>query len=99
MGENAVVLDDVADPQPHRILRAQAGEVAAVEHHATGLLGQQTGNGAEQSAFARAVRPQDGDQFAPADRDIDTVQHAQFAVAGRQPGHEKQWLNSRDRHR
>jgi hypothetical protein len=97
LGEHAMPLDHVREPGFCRFARAGAGKVAAVEVH-TARPRQETRDRAQQRGLAGPVRPEQRHHLTRADREVDAAQHADLAVAGREPGDAQQRVSRRGRH-
>jgi len=93
-----VALDHVREPGAHRCARAGIAHVSPAERHRAGGRRQQAGDGAQQRRLARAVGAEECDDLGTTDTEIDTVQHADLAVAGIQAGDVEQGISRRGRH-
>ncbi len=98
LGEDTVPLDDMGEPGLRDVARAPAGEVVAGEDDRSGFPAQEPGDGAQQGRLAGPVRPEQRDDLAGADAEINAVQHVDLAIAGFQPAHCEQRFSRQDRH-
>jgi hypothetical protein len=92
-----MALDDMHQPGIHRLARPRLAHVLATEGDGAGAR-QQAGDGLQERALAGAIGTQQGHDLTGADREVDAVQHADLAVAGRQPADLEQRFRRRGRH-
>jgi hypothetical protein len=76
MREQRVVLEHHADVAP---MRRQRRDILPVELHRAAIDAQQAGHDAQQGGLAAAGRPQQGNELALADAEIDAAQHGRRA--------------------
>ena len=98
LGEDAMALDHVHQSGIHRLARAGLAHVLAAEGDRAGAR-QQAGDRLQERALAGAVGAEQGHDLAGADREVDAVQHADLAVAGRQAADLEQRFDHRVRRR
>src|SRR5271165_466402 len=80
--EQAAALRHVADARGDDALGSPPGDVHAVEDDRAARRREQAGDRGEQRALPRAVGPDERDDLARADLEVDAPQHLRLAVAG-----------------
>jgi hypothetical protein len=96
-GEHAMAFDDMDEARIDGLARAGGRYVLAAEGDLAGAR-QQARHGLQQRGLAGAIGAEQRHDLAGADREVDAVQHADLAVAGRQASHGEQGIRRRDRH-
>src|SRR5437764_67117 len=80
LGEDLHELEGSGHAEPRQARRADAAHVAAPEAHAARARAEDTGEDVDEGGLARAVRPDDRDEFAGADAEAHPVERAELAV-------------------
>jgi len=78
MAEQRIVLEDQADPP---LLRAARAGILAGDHEPAGIGVFEPGDDAQQGRLAGTGRPQQGNELAGSDAEIDAVQGDEIAEA------------------
>src|SRR5260370_6334655 len=73
MGKQRGVVEHASDIA---FVRRQRGDVLGIEHHGAAVDAQQAGHDAQQGGLAAARGPQQGDELALGDAEIDAAQHS-----------------------
>ena len=86
-GERGAAFGQQVDAAAGDDLGRAAGQVHALEQHGAGPRPEVAGDRLQQGRLPRAVRAQDSEQAAPAEGQVDPVEHLARAVAGPQAPH------------
>jgi hypothetical protein len=87
IAEHAPVLERARQSEPRKYIRLNAGDIAAVELHATVIGLIQAGNQIEQRRLARTVWANHAHELASGDRQVDRVHCSQAVEAPRHAAH------------
>jgi hypothetical protein len=83
--EETAALRHVCDPEPRPRARRAAREVVAPEENPAVHRLDEPRDRAQRRRLPGAVRAEQGDDLAGADRDVDVADHRGLVVPGRQP--------------